>query len=162
MVCCWKFEHWVGVSVVKWGGVRLPCSCFRLWTSICKQKSRESGSTRSSMRVEWGRSAFVVRLVSPAALTATSLQQLTEEDHRPGGQQQHELCSSAKSVSNAFINYYHFLILVEREKTNLYFSSSIYTRYRSSIIIKHIHRNSSSYFWHPVTSICGTYHQFTI
>ena len=38
-----------------------------------------------------GRSAVVVRLVSPAALTATSLQQLTEEDHRPGGQQQHEL-----------------------------------------------------------------------
>ena len=33
-----KFEHW-GV-VVKWGGVRLAPSCFRLWTSICKQSER--------------------------------------------------------------------------------------------------------------------------
>ena len=162
MVCCWKFEHWVGVSVVKWGGVRLPCSCFRLWTSICKQKSRESGSTRSSMRVV-GRSA-VRRQTRESRGSYCNFTAAADWRGPPARRAAATwaLLLRKERLQCAFINYYHFLILVEREKTNLYFSSSIYTRYRSSIIIKHIHRNSSSYFWHPVTSICGTYHQFTI
>lgn len=38
----WEIWAWrVGVSVVQMRRSQARCSCFRLWTSICKQKSRE-------------------------------------------------------------------------------------------------------------------------